>query len=124
MRPRLLLVLLLFNGLSAVGGGVALITGWIPEQPSWLAHTDFSSNYFPGVILLSVVGGSALIAAVGRLRSSTGWQLASIVSGVIMIIWIVGEIASIRGFHFLQMIYLLTGALVLWLTPAAVRQEP
>jgi hypothetical protein len=46
------------------------------------------------------------------------WQLASILAGVVMVLWIVGEVASIRGFHFLQVVYLVTGALVLWLTPA------
>jgi hypothetical protein len=34
-----------------------------------------------------------------------------------MVVWIVGEIASIRGFHFLQVIYFVTGAAVLWLVP-------
>ena len=29
-----------------------------------------------------------------------------------MVFWIIGEVASIRGFHFLQLIYLTTGALV------------
>jgi hypothetical protein len=27
------------------------------------------------------------------------------------------EIASIRGFHFLQLIYFVTGAMILWWTP-------
>jgi len=34
-----------------------------------------------------------------------------------MLIWIAGEIASIRGFHFLQVIYVMTGAAVIWYTP-------
>lgn len=34
-----------------------------------------------------------------------------------MCVWIVGEVASIRGFHFLQVIYLVTGALVVAWTP-------
>ena len=66
-RLKLLLGLLLFNGVSAVGGGLALMTDWIPEQPSWVRDTDFASNYFPGVILMAVVGGSSLIAAVALL---------------------------------------------------------
>ncbi|GAA3525390.1 hypothetical protein AFL01nite_13670 [Aeromicrobium flavum] len=31
---------------------------------------------------------------------------------------LVGEVASIRGFHVLQLVYLVTGALVVALTPA------
>ena len=35
-----------------------------------------------------------------------------------MMFSITGEVASIRGFHFLQVIYLATGALVVLWTPA------
>jgi hypothetical protein len=115
---KVLLGLLLFNGLSATVGGLALMTDWIPEQASWVRDTDFPSNYFPGVILMAVVGGSSLIAAAGLVKRSDGWQLASIVAGTIMVFWIIGEVASIRGFHFLQVIYLVTGALVVTWTPA------
>lgn len=120
---KVLLGLLLFNGLSATGGGLALMTGWIPEQEPWLRDTDFTSNYFPGVILLAVVGGSSLIAAASLVKRSEGWQLASILAGFIMVFWIIGEVASIRAFHFLQVIYVVTGALVVVCTPAR-RTEP
>jgi len=117
-KTKILLGLLLFNGVSAAVGGLALMTEWIPEQASWVQNTDFPSNYFPGVILTTVVGGSSLIAAVALIKRSDGWQLASIVAGTIMVFWIIGEIASIRGFHFLQVIYLVAGALVVTWTPA------
>lgn len=116
-QTKILLGLLLFNGVTAVAGGLALVTDWIPEQASWVRNTDFPSNYFPGVILMAVVGGSSLIAATALVKRSDGWQLASIVAGVVMVFWIVGEVASIRGFHFLQVIYLATGALVVLWTP-------
>ena len=117
-RSKILLALLVFNGLTAVGGGLALITEWIPRQESWVEHTDFASGYFPGVILMAVVGGSSLIAALAMTKKIAGWQLASIVAGAVMVCWIIGEVASIRGFHFLQVIYLATGLLVLGYTPA------
>ena len=118
---KALLGLLLFNGVSALGCGLALMTDWIPEQESWIRATDFSSDYFPGVILMAVVGGSSLIAATALLKRSVGWQLASIVAGVVMVVWIIGEVASIQGFHPLQVIYLVTGGLVVALTPARGR---
>lgn len=114
---KALLGVQLFNGLSAFGGGLALMVGWIPEQQIWVEHTGFANNYFPGVILMAVVGGSALIASLATIKRVDGWHLSSIVAGVIMLAWIVGEVASIRGFHILQVIYLLTGVLVLWWTP-------
>jgi hypothetical protein len=114
---RILFGLLLFNGISAVGGGFALMTGVIPRQPLWIQHTDFSSLYLPGVILMGIVGGSSLLAALAMMKRAAGWQLCSLLAGLIMLFWILGEIASIRAFHFLQVIYFVTGALVLWLTP-------
>ncbi|MCW2766639.1 MAG: hypothetical protein JWO11_2598 [Nocardioides sp.] len=116
---KILIGLLLFNGVSSIGGGIALMTGLIPEQTEWVEHTDFPSLYFPGVILMAIVGGSSLIAALAMATDSEGWRLTSIAAGVIMLFWIVGEVASIRGFHFLQVIYFLTGALVIWCTPRA-----
>ena len=123
-KSKILLGLLLFNGLSATGGGLALMTDWIPEQASWVRDTDFPSNYLPGVILMAVVGGSSLIAAAALWKRSDGWQLASIVAGTIMVFWIIGEVASIRGFHFLQVIYLVTGALVVSSTPPRDGRTP
>jgi len=108
---RILLGLLLFNGISAVGGGFALMTGVIPKQPLWIQHTDFGSLYFPGIILMAIVGGSSLLAALAMMRRSPGWQLCSLLTGLIMLFWVVGEIASIRAFHFLQVIYFVTGVL-------------
>jgi len=121
-KSKVLLGLLLFNGVSATAGGLALMTDWIPEQASWVRDTDFPSNYFPGVILMAVVGGSSLIAAAALAKRSDGWQLASIVAGTIMVFWIIGEVASIRAFHFLQVIYLVTGALVVTWTPARLTE--
>jgi hypothetical protein len=66
---------------------------------------------------MAIVGGSALVAALAMMKRADGWQLSSILSGVVMIFWIVGEIASIRAFHFLQVIYLVTGVAVIWFTP-------
>jgi len=114
---RILFGLLLFNGISAVGGGFALMTEVIPRQASWIRHTDFGSLYLPGIILMAIVGGSSLLAALAMMKHVTGWQLCSLLTGLIMLSWIVGEIASIRAFHFLQVIYLVTGALVIWFTP-------
>lgn len=121
-KTKALLGLLVFNGVTAVGGGISLITEWIPQEPAWVEHTDFPSNYFPGVILMAIVGGSSLIAAVALMKRATGRQMAGIVAGVIMVFWIVGQVVSIREFHFLQVVYLATGALVVFLTPGTSEQ--
>jgi hypothetical protein len=115
---KFLMGLLLFNAVSSVGGGIALMTEVIPEQREWVQHNDFPSLYFPGVILMAIVGGTAALAAVAMVKRSPGWELASLLSGVIMVFWIIGEVASIRGFHFHQVVYIVTGLLVVWFTPS------
>ncbi|TGN64734.1 hypothetical protein EXE59_12780 [Nocardioides eburneiflavus] len=72
------------------------------EGTTALLHGTFGSarasacclacNYFPGVILMAVVGGSALVAAAALAERSDGWQLTSIVAGTVMLAWIVGEV--------------------------------
>lgn len=116
--------LLLFNAVSSVGGGIALMTGLIPEQVEWVEHTDFPSLYLPGVILMAIVGGSAAVAAVAMAKRSPGWELAGLTSGMIMVAWILGEVASIRGYHVLQVLYLVTGVLVIWFTPSQRQPTP
>jgi hypothetical protein len=73
--------LLLFNAISLVGGGIALMTNVISEQVQWIQHNDFPSLYFPGVLLMAIVGGSAAVAAVAMMTRSAGWELTSLLSG-------------------------------------------
>ncbi|SDB91824.1 hypothetical protein GA0111570_108122 [Raineyella antarctica] len=115
-RYGIVLGLQLFNAISAIGGGIALMIGLI-DQPVWVTHTAFPDLYLPGVILFAIVGGSALVAALAMAKRVVGRELASILAGVVMLAWIIGEIASIRGLHVLQAVYLVTGAVAIWLTP-------
>lgn len=116
LRRRAVLGLQGFNAASAAGGGLALMLGVI-DVPEWVVGTGFPDLYFPGVILLALVGGSALVAALAAWKRTVGWQLASLVAAVVMVMWIVGEIASIRAFHWLQLLYLATAGAVVVLTP-------
>ena len=88
-------------------------TTHVAPMSSMSSHPDVLLSEKPKVVLLEGIHE----AAVAMLKRSDGWQLASIVAGTIMVFWIVGEVASIRAFHFLQVIYLVTGALVVIWTP-------
>ncbi|MEI9906999.1 MAG: hypothetical protein WDO06_03005 [Actinomycetota bacterium] len=112
----------LFNAVSAIGGGIALITGGISES-SWLEHMDFKSLYFPGVILVAIVGGSSLLAALTSIAQMPEARFVNLLAGEIMVFWIVVEIASIRGFHILQVIYFISGALVTWNAMMSSKQK-
>jgi hypothetical protein len=83
-----------FGAVSAVGGGIALMAGLESGRfpLDWLRGTPFSSYVIPGLILALVVGGSATVAAAATLRSPLAGALTSLLAGVVMLGWIVGEI--------------------------------
>ena len=66
---------------------------------------------------MAVVGGSSLVAAVTGIKMADGSQLSTILAGVVMLVWTIGEMASIRGFHFSQVMDSISGAAVMWCTP-------
>lgn len=61
---KVLIGILLFHALSAVGGGIGLVTGTLPVPTVLLQNTPFDSYVIPGLFLGAVIGGSALAGAV------------------------------------------------------------
>ena len=109
--------LLWINAVAAINGGLALMAGSIDLPKEYLAKTGFTSFYFPGVILFAVVGGSALIAALTRIKRLQNANLVALLSGVIMMAWIVGEVVSIKHTNILQAIFFLSGLMIVLNTP-------
>jgi hypothetical protein len=83
-----------FVALTAVGGGMALAIGAEDARFSanLLVGTPFRSYLIPGLILAVVVGGSAAIATVAGPFSPEAGARGSLVAGVVLMGWIVGEI--------------------------------
>lgn len=104
-----------FNAITAIAGGIGLMAGWVVPGPEYLSHTDFPSFYFPGVLLLCVVGGGALLATLALIGKIHGARLLNLLAAVIMLFWIIGEVVSIREFHFLQVIYIITSFWIIYL---------
>jgi len=99
-EPRELLRIVLtvtdaFVALTAIGGGIALAADLEGGRFSaaWLADTPFGSYLEPGLILAVVVGGSAAAALVATLRSPVLGARLSVVAGLVLIGWILAEIA-------------------------------
>lgn len=108
-----LLALLLFHGITAVAGGIALIAGWT-NLPVWDLRTANIENFFwPGVILIFIVGGSALDAAISFLRHKDYAPVLALLSGIIMEGWILAEMFIVVQFSWLQVLYLFTGIAVI-----------
>jgi hypothetical protein len=97
-----LIVIEAFIGLAAIGGGIALLTGAFPPQwlpVAWLAGTPFSDYTIPGLILLIVVGGGMLLAAATQFVQREWAVLLSAAMGLIMIGWILVEVAIIDRYE-------------------------
>lgn len=115
---KLIIWLQSFNSVTAIAGGLALIGGSVTPPLSYLKYTDFDSFYFPGVILLCIVGGSALFATIALYKKLPVANIVSVLAAIIMLIWIVCEVVSIREFNALQLVYLVTSLIIIYKTPS------
>jgi hypothetical protein len=84
-------------GLSALQGGIALLKGDFANvlPVSWLAGTPFSDYTIPGLTLVIVVGGSALLAAATVFIEREWAVLISVIAGLIMVGFEVVEIVCV-----------------------------
>jgi hypothetical protein len=101
-------VLAAFNALSAIGGGIVLLLGTYQggvlieaggrgQFPlEWLQYTPFIDYTIPALILAIGVGGSSLIAAVLVFTGREEVVLASVVAGLVMAGFIIGEVLMLR----------------------------
>lgn len=103
-----------FVALTAIGGGLALLTGLESERypVEDLAGTPFTTYVIPALLLAGVVGGSAALAFATCLRAR--WFRASIVAiaGAILMGWILGEVAVLRPprWSWIEILYFALGA--------------
>ena len=117
MAARVLLVIGVFNAVSAFGGGVPLIIrpdGTAMSMPvSLLDGTPFASFLWPGIVLFVVVGGTQTLAVVAQLRRSRWAAPAAAVAGFGLAIWIFVEVLLLGGFTVLYVLYFATALLQL-----------
>jgi hypothetical protein len=89
-----LVVIEAFISLGAIGGGFGLLRGVVfnYEVPvAWLAGTPFSDYTIPGLMLVIVVGGSTLLAAVTVFIDREWAVLVSVLAGLLMVGYLVVE---------------------------------
>lgn len=109
----LTIILLALNGLSAVIGGLLLITdpsGYkLGLYTSVLQYSPFDNFLIPGILLTSVIGlGSFIVCAlvILRVKKSPTWV---IISGFILAVWISIQILMLRDVQFLQITFAING---------------
>ena len=117
-----LFVTSVFVALTAVMGGITLALGVDKFPAQWLIGTPFRSYLIPGLILTLFVGGTATVAAMSLLRKSDTCELLSIIAGVTLIGWLLGErlilpkAAFVPQFFWLEAIYIGAGLLMVLLS--------
>jgi len=127
---RVTTVLAGFVGVTAVLGGVELVTGYPVQQPvEWLAGTPFDSYLVPGLLLAALVGGSAVLAFIAAIRSDPRWPRSAIVAGVVLCGWIMAEMVMLdqpTTPTVAEVVYLVIGACLVvlgWRAAAAAREQ-
>ncbi len=123
LNEHLLIILLLFQGISGVLGGALLVydpTGDTLQIPlSLLDGTPFGNYLLPGLILLIVLGIFPVFVAYGLWGKQRWSRMGTLAVGLALIVWIGVEIAMI-GYQSeppLQAIYGVVGILILLILP-------
>ena len=129
----LLIVLEAFLGLTAQAGGIGLLAGTSRPPLALLQGSPFSSYTIPGLVLLVIVGGSALAATILLLRQHTVGTLVSMVAGAMIVgfemveVLVVGSDPGVA--RTLQVFYFTLGLVIvvlsggLWVTAHAMQSR-
>lgn len=127
---RILLFLIIiefFNGLSGVAGGVGLIAdptaAALGMELEWLQGTPFSNYLIPGIVLLVFNGLGNLTAAFLSVFRNPYRSHIALFFGLLMMIWIISQVAWIGYKSFLQPLYFSTGLLQTILGVSLLKQD-
>lgn len=85
-----------FVALSAMAGGLGMLQGADRFPQEWLGTTPFNDYTIPALLLVLVVGGSSLFAAVTIITGRKGGVLASMAAGLLLVGFIVAELAILN----------------------------
>jgi len=119
-----LIVVDLFAAVSAIVGAIGLLAGFMNIPVSVLNGTPFADFTVPALLLGSVVGGSALVAATIALFGPRQFEaLASAGAGCIMVGWMTVEVAMIGLAIWVQAAYFDVGLLMIGLAGLLLAAE-
>ena len=122
--------LLAFGAINAAGGASYGLTGARGVPAAWLEGSPFDDYFVPSFVLLAVVGGSLLTAAVAVFRKSPVARTTTTWAGAILLVWIAAQVAIIGFVSWLQPVTAVGALAVLALaqtlppTPLSVQMTP
>ena len=120
---RILLALFFFIGLGAVAGSIGVMKEIMPFPEMWLEGTPFHSYFYPGLILCLVVGGSQFAAAFILLWRSSLAKMASLIAGLVLLGWMVGEFRLIGFQAPIQVCFVTIGLVEVGLSFVSLRRS-
>jgi len=108
-----LFILISFVAFTAIASGLLIISkpdgSILHLQLGVLSGTPFNNFLIPGIILVTIVGGTNLIAVFFSMQNHPGRYTWAIAGGLITYGWIVVQILLINTFYWLQFLYLAAG---------------
>jgi hypothetical protein len=105
--------LLGFGAVNAFGGGYYGLSGAEGVPTEWLKGSPFTDYFVPSLILLVVVGGSFLLAAIGVFAGLRIARLAAFAAGLVVLGWLAAQLAIIGYVSWMQPTTAIAGVLVL-----------
>jgi hypothetical protein len=93
---------LVFGALSAAGGALYGLLGAKGIPVEWLAGSPFTDYFVPSFLLLVVVGGSLITAAIAVLRNARTAGTVALGAGGVLFAWVASQVAIIGYVSWLQ----------------------
>ena len=112
--------LLAFGALNAISGGYYGLSGAAGVPTEWLDGSPFADYFIPSLILLVVVGGSFVMAAIVVFAGARIARVAALTAGIVVLGWLAAQVAIIGYVSWMQPATAIAGVLVLvlaWLLP-------
>jgi hypothetical protein len=98
---------------NAFGGGYYGLSGAKGVPTEWLKGSPFPDYFVPSLILLVVVGGSLIVAAMAVFTGLRIAQLAALTAGIVVLGWLAVQLAIIGYVSWMQPTTAIAGVLVL-----------
>jgi hypothetical protein len=98
----ILATLLIIIAINAFGGAWYGLAGAKDVPIDWLAGSPFKTYFIPSLILLLGVGGSAIFSAIALLKRYRIAVKASLICGIILLVWIAAQVSIIGFVSWLQ----------------------
>jgi hypothetical protein len=120
-RLVVIAVLAGLNAVGAVGGALGLAFGFLRLDAVSASRLPWNSTLLAGIALAMLVAVPNALLAVVAARRGAGTGPASIGVGVLLVGWILVELAFIRELSFFHPVYIAVGVLLVWLGGGVIR---